>query len=308
MKCYFNKTTILSFTIFAILSFSPSGLSADEIYLTNGDRITGEIIMETTDLLKIQNEIMGSVEVKKKFIDHIGSKTPAEIVKPKETPTPKPKLWKSKFEAGFSQAEGNTQSKSGSVALSTSRKTDHDEWTIGAQGHYSSSNGEMDEKKYAGIIRYAFNFGEEKRWYNFYKFEGTKDRFANINYRLVPAFGVGYWIADEEDYKAMVEAAVGLEHTNYRDNTDTTSEPVLIPRAYFEKKLIQDLKLSQEIILYPELSHFKNYRMYLKTDLTNPISEKLSWKISFVDEYNSNPSGSTEKNDYRLTSSLVYSF
>jgi len=70
--------------------------------------------------------------------------------------------------------------------------------------------------------RYAYSFSEEMKWYHFYKIEGSQDRFANVDSRITPSSGLGYWFSDEDDYKAMVESALGYEHTSYVDGLAMT--------------------------------------------------------------------------------------
>ena len=74
----------------------------------------------------------------------------------------------------------------------------------------------MDTQNWYGMLRYAFSFWE-RRWYNFYRLEADHDRFANIDYRIVPSCGIGYWFSDKEDYKAMAELAA-----QYGYNIDAT--------------------------------------------------------------------------------------
>ena len=78
----------------------------------------------------------------------------------------------------------------------------------------------------------------------FYKLEADHDRFANINYRLTPAIGLGYWFSDTDDYKLMLEAGMGIEYTKFRDSSADSDELIIIPRAFLEKKLIGNSMIS----------------------------------------------------------------
>ena len=104
----------------------------------------------------------------------------------------------------------------------------------------------------------------------------------------------------------MTEGAIGFEHTNYRDGTKSDNEVILIPRGFLEKILVGNLKISEDITIYPSLSEGGEYRLHSETALVNPITDQVSWKVSFIDDFNSSPSGSTKKNDFRLISSFDY--
>ena len=193
------------------------------------------------------------------------------------------------------------------MRLSVHRKTDQDEFHLKGDNYYSSSNKEMNAQQWNAMTRYAYSFWKNK-WYYFYKLEGSHDRFANIDYRIIPSTGLGYWFSDEADWKAMFDVGIGLECTNYRDNTKRDREGVLIPRAFFEKKLVGESRISQDITFYPSLEDTGKMRVHSETALTSPLSEKLSLRFSFIDDYNSEPSGGIKKNDFKFISSLNFSF
>ena len=289
---------------------------AEEIHLKNGDTVSGVIIEQSDENISLKTDAMGTILIKRDFVDYIGSvdKTPPLKLLGESIPMDKEALaqeketlWQREIAFGYNKSSGNTQNNQLSLRFNGNRKTDHDEFTIKADSFYSSSNEKMDAQKWYGMLRYAFSFYENK-WYNFYKIEGSHDRFASIDYRIVPSTGIGYWFSDDPDFKAMVEAGVGLEHTTFRDGISNTNEAVLIPRAFFEKKLFVDSRISQNIILYPSLEDIGGYRLHSETSLVNPISDKLSLQLSLITDYDSAPPRDTKKRDTRLISSLTYAF
>lgn len=302
-RCFYLVYMIASMFLYASLFYS-GFVYADEVYLKNGDRISGKIIEEQGDSVTIKTEAVGSITINKKFVERIITSEEIEKARVKKE---KDGLWQRKVSVGYNKSDGNTQNNQLSMHLYAKRKTDYDEFTMKGEVYYSSSNTKMDSQKWYGMGRYAVSFWDRK-WYNFYKLETDHDRFANIDYRAIPSAGIGYWLSDEPDWKAMAELAIGFEHTNFRDASKSSNEAVLIPRGFLEKKLIEELRISQDIVLYPSLEDTGKYRLRSETALTNPISDRLSWKISFIDEFNSDPTGLARKNDYRLISSLDYAF
>ena len=290
-----KKLAIILFLFFSFFSSS----YAEEIYLKNGDRISGQIVNESDKALLIKTEAMGEVSVDKGFLA-------VEKVEEK-TSTAEEKLWSGEFSLGYNRSGGNTQSSQMANSLYANRKTDHDEFTVKGNNHYSSSSKKMDAQSWRGMLRYAFSFGE-KEWYNFYKLEGDHDKFAAVDYRLLSSVGVGYWFSDTEDWKAMLEAGLGLEHTSYNDGTDDNNEAVLVPRAFFEKKIFNSAMISQDVTLYPSLDDTGEFRLRSETALTSPINDKMSLRFSFIDDYDSLPAENSKKNDTKIISALVYSF
>ena len=151
--------------------------------------------------------------------------------------------WKKEISVGYSKSTGNTQNKQLSASLSANRKTSYNEIALKGESLYTSSNNNMDTQKWYLMGRYAFSFWN-KKWYNFYKLESDHDKFANINYRITPSTGVGYWFSDSEVWKAMVEVGVGSQHTNFRDSTKSTTDAVLVPRSFFEREFSRGFRIS----------------------------------------------------------------
>lgn len=219
--------------------------------------------------------------------------------------------WHGSFSAGYNRSSGNTRNNqmNGSLSAGISEAYKY-EFSIKGETFYSSADGEMDGQKHAGSTRYMFGLGrgEKKKWYNFYKLEAGHDRFANIDYRLVPGVGIGYWLFDRPLIKAMFEIAAGFEHTEYRDSTESDNETILIPRAYFEKTFGKGAIFSEDIVYYPATEDFGRYRIHSETSLKSPLTKDFSLKIAFIDDYNSSPPTGIKKNDTRLMTTITFAF
>ena len=188
------------------------------------------------------------------------------------------------------------------------RKTDHDEFTLKGSGLYASTKRDPDTEKWYGMIRYAYNFWEQKL-YNFYKFESDHDKFSNVYVRLLPSAGIGYWFSKERAFKGLLELAVGYENTYFMDDSSAKTEIVLVPRFFAEARLFGDATLSQDLVFYPSLNYFGDYRLQSETSLKNPLSEKLFLRLSLIDNYNSNPEKTgTLKNDLQFLTTLGYKY
>jgi putative salt-induced outer membrane protein YdiY len=60
--------------------------------------------------------------------------------------------------------------------------------------------------------------------------------------------------------------------------------------------------------VYPSLTE-GGFRLRSETSLTNAITQRISIRLKYIDDYNSDPGlPGVKKNDMRLVSSLVYSF
>lgn len=287
-------------------------VEAMEIFLVNGDRITGEVIHANADAYIIQTELMGTISVPYANVDPRSGLSAKDIPSaPAETEpagAEKEKKWSGEISAGFDRRRGNTNTTEMDAGFKVKRKTEKNEFDIKWNSSYGEEELKMNARKHKGMIRYAYSFGKTLKWYNFYKVEGDHDFSANIEYRVTPSTGIGYWFSDREDFKAMVEVGVGTTSTRYidRENSDTT-EIVGVPRVYLEKALWLNSRIFEDFTLYPSLTK-RTYRYLSETAFENALTEKLKLRFSLVDEFNSDPGDDTNKHDLRIISKLLYAF
>jgi putative salt-induced outer membrane protein YdiY len=281
---------LISFTLLIPVS------SADEIYLKNGDRLTGEIMSSEAQTHVLKTEALGTLTIRQDLVE--------KIIRHEETPA---KLWQNEITLGFDRSRGNTSATELNTTATLNRKTDHDELTLKGFGYYSERKRQTDAERYGGSIRYAYSFGNNLKWYSFYKTAYDHDRFGNIRYRIIPSIGLGYWFSDAADWKLMTEVGLGVTHTNFEDATDESTELDLIPRLFVQKKIFR-LMISQELLFYPSLTNEGEYRFHSETMIENPLNQVLSLRLSLIDDFNSDPGGDTKENDLRIITSIAYDF
>ncbi len=298
-----KKILIVMVTVLVWLAAVPSHALADSVKLSNGDTVSGTILSETQTHVMIQTEAMGTVKIDRNFLA-----APNDSLSDQDKKEEIPSLWSRTVTFGYGQSGGNTEKSQFNGDLAVHRKTDHDEWIGQWNSYVTTVDSETDSQKYYGMLRYAYSFGRDLKWYHFTKFESNRDMFSNIDYRMIPSTGVGYWISDQEDYKLMFEAALGFEHTDYHDNTGDDNNVVIIPRGYWEKVIFRDARLKQDVVLYPSVEDVETYRFRTQTDLIHPITDNLSWRMSFIDDFDAGASDGTKKNDYRLISGVEVMF
>ncbi len=283
--------------------FSFNAVEAAEIFFKNGDRLTGEILSETPEFYTVESVVAGRISVDRNEVERL-------ILEPQpEEEEIKPDLWDIKIKGGFDRQRGNTKTTELQGGFLIHRKVEKEnEFHLQGDAFYGAENRKMNAQRYSGMTRYAFSFGSSRKWYNFYKLEADHDRFANIQYRFVPSTGLGYWLSDAEAWKLMGELGVGTSHTHYRMGKDDEHELVLIPRAYGDIRFLRESRFYQEIIFYPSITDWGQYRLHLDTGLKNPLSEMVALVFSWVNDYNSDPGPGVKKHDMRLTSSLEVTF
>lgn len=309
-------------TLLALGAGRTASASVDEIrvHLGNGDRVSGRMISEEEGHLVLISEFLGEIRIDRSTVERVEPAGELDIAGREaermeaageataEPERKEPRPWEADVSIGYAMSEGNTVSSASSADLYANRRTDDDELTFKGSGSYASTDRTVDTQRLYGMVRYAFSFWERK-WYNFYKFEADHDMSANIRYRLLPSTGIGYWFSDRPDFKAMAEIGLGYENTYFRNGTSSKHEAVLVPRAYLERRVFRNAVFSQEVVLYPSLNFPGDFRLHSATSLKNPLTDNVFLRLSFIDDYNSNPSGAdTKRNDIQFVTSIGYKF
>jgi len=289
-----------------LLSIISAEAYAGEVYLKNGDRITGIISEERQNAWVVETESMGSVIIQKVHVDKITSTIPKEDLQETEKPVTK-SPWQVELEAGMDRKRGNTSSTEATGKFKLNRRKDRDEWTLIGKGYYSERDGKMNSRKYGGSGRYAFSFGPDLKWYRFTKLEADHDRFANVKFRTTPSIGLGYWFSDTDDFKLMTELGAGVTYTDEITGLSSRTELEMIPRLYFKKAIFENSTLSENFTIYPSVTESGDYRFISETQFNHPLNQHLSLRLSLLNEYNSNPGPDTESNDLRFTTSVAWS-
>ncbi len=302
-----------------------SGADADEIFLQNGDRITGEVVEATDTTVTLRTESLGTVVIDRAFVREELPAAEHEIPDPPADPAPEPeppapaapsaetpevvveKPWHGSVSAGINARKGNTSSESASGRFNLSRRKGPDELFLNGDTYFASSERRMTALKMLGGVRYDHYFEPGNRgWYGLGRFEADQDRFADINQRLIPGVGPGYAFFNSEDFKIKFETAAGFSQTNFRDTTDNRFEAILIPRFFFESRIYGQSRFTQDVNVYAPLNEANGYRVRSESTVEAPFFDRLKIRLSLIDDYNSNPSAGAEKNDIRLISSVAY--
>jgi len=289
-----------------ILAFYCNPAHADEIHLKNGDKITGSIINDTSSEIRIETDAMGTIAISREYVKEV--LTDEDIAFKKVKDSQESKRFKQSVSVGISNTQGNTTKSSFSFEYNAQLKREKTDWDGRLSAYRSSEKRKEDTRKYYGLMKRSYHFGALDQWDQIIKLEGDQDRFSNIDYRIIPSAGFGYWFKKEDDFKLMVEGLIGFERTSYRDGSETENTIVFVPRGLFEKLVIGNLTLKEDVTLYPSLEDFEKYRLRAETVLSQPIAHNLSWKLSFIQEYDSKPKGDTKKNDTHLIAAIDYAF
>ena len=215
--------------------------------------------------------------------------------------------WKREFSVGYSQSSGNTEKADLSITGDVKRIMTDSELQIKGDIYYSSADKKMDSQKWLGMLRYTHDFGKDKRWFRLYRLVVDHDRFSDIDYRITPAAGLGYWFFKEEDFKLELDGSLGYQITEHRSSQPDDEEVVFIAHSYLEKKIFENAIISEDLSVIPSL---EGGGVIIKSEsaFINPINNKLDLSVKFIVDYDSDPASGVEETDTRIVTGLKYSF
>lgn len=290
---------LVLFTALFILPFA-ARTEAQVVTLQNGDKLTGTVLSETPELLVLDHAVLGRLEIKKSALSPADEK--------KKEPAKGDVEWERKIAAGYEMASGNTEyQRLNGDFLFNRNELWVNEWTFKGKGTVEhGADSKLTVQRGDSSLRFAKSLTQ--KLYNFYRISAEHDRFENLNARIIPTTGLGYWLSDKDDFKLLTEGGVGYQWEFL--HPDGVEQKVLLhTRAMISKKLTERLETGFDHYYFPTLRDFGDYRIESEAFLRYAFSEQLALKITAQNQYQSRPkSETTKKNDFRLISGLEYSF
>ncbi len=318
------RTVVILMALLAV-----SAASADTIILTNGDRISGEIVAMRDGKIIVNTGYAGEVPVDPAMLSGIerehgsvltsGGAVDAELARltginedpglmetavHAEVDLRTSDLWKGKLELGALFTDGNTDRMGGNLALTVIRETPDDKFTGKATVTYAEEDDVKSADEQFLSLREDFKF---EPWYVFAVLSFERDPFEDIDLRAIFSPGAGRNIAKSETFTADIEIGPALTYNDYRSrDSEYAAELRLGFKA--EWKVFGTARITEDLQIYPSLSDTGEFRLVSETAFEQPLGGSWFMKISLIDRYNSDVADGIEENDLELRLSLVYDF
>jgi hypothetical protein len=228
-------------------------------------------------------------------------------------PPPKPKaVWKSSVAAGLTMTSGNSETTLGTATAGTSRKTDHNEWSLGVDGAYGKSkvSGQTETTTTAELLHGFTQYNQlfTERFFGFGRVEGRHDGVADLKYRVSLNLGAGYYFIKNTNTDLCAEASPG--YVFQQQNNETTRYAALRVGEKFHQALSDHARLWQTAECAPQVDNFNNYivnaELGIEADLTR--DKKLALRSYVTDSFNNEPAPNRKQNDLTWVTTIAYNF
>ena len=323
-----------------------STLYADEVYLKNGDRLTGKIVSLTNGKMLFNSDPAGQVTLDMKNIKTFSSDAPLEIhlqdgtvlhqpvaaaepnqfaLKTAEPLQPQkfglanvasinpPKVkWTGSLSAALGLTTGNTKSNSATASASLGRRTEKDRITAGAD-YAKGSQTDRD----TGVshttedwwrLQGEYDYFFTKKFFGFGNGRYEKDAIARLDRRVVVGGGAGYqWI---ENPQTSFSTNLGLASVfeKYQNVAESKNNLSLQAGYNFTQQLGKTAKLLHDLTWYPSLDQFSDYFLTSTAELRASLTKSMFANFKVIFNYDATPAPDRGSTDVKYLLGIGLSF
>ncbi len=337
-----KKTGLAALIVVMTACWFVSGAAADEIWLKNGDHLSGQVVRLEESSLIFNTAYAGEISVKWQEIKNLKTDAPVKlmlggetavegIVSPGENgnitvtspelkapltvdlaslkminpkPPEPPVKTNVRVNFGASITDGNTQTESIYGDGELVARTVKNRFTLGALYKRSKNDGVTTADSLLGYMKYDYFL--TKKWYLYASLSGEKDEFKDLNLRSSAGLGLGYQFFESEEGKLSLDAGASYVNNDYIQAKD---EGYAAGRwgVTFEYFLLK--KALQFFHYHTGLQSFESsddLLIYTQTGFRVPLYKNLNATLQFNYDYNKNPPPGREEGDSAFIFTLGY--
>ena len=317
---------------------------ADEIYLRNGNRLSGKIVSLGEQKLMLGTEFAGQLVIDWAHVDRVTTDEPLTIiledgstlsgilgpseepgrlmlsrestsepvsvelvhVKTINPPEQPPVKLSGRINVGLNKASGNTDMENAHADAELIARTSSHRVTLGGDYNRASEDNRKTADNAAGRLKHDHFLTRQIYWYLNGLLE--RDELKDINLRTTAGPGLGYQVFEGELMNLSVEAGPSYVYTNYdhagSDDSVSGRWAVRFDRFFFEK-LFQYYFANEG---YVSASDTSDVFMFTRTGLRFPMHGGFSLNVGWEWDWDNTPADDADKSDYRYILSIGYGF
>ena len=320
--------------------FLASGLArADEVWLKNGDRLTGKVLSLDGGALLFKTSYAGDLSIQWGEVVNLKTDGPVKVVLGDDTTAqgpvspgdsgkvrvkaeqvaepvtidlakvktinPKPPLTtKVRVNVGASFTSGNTDTQDIYADGEFVARTDWNRYTIGGLYKRSEDNNVKTDDKKLGYMKYDHFFS--KKWYGYANATGEQDDFKDLDLRITVGVGAGYQFIESERTNLSLEGGLSYVNENYitaPDNSFVAGRWGLRFDHFILPKSLQYFLYHTGL---QSLESSDDLILFTSTGFRVPFYKDLNLTAQMNWEYDKSPSPGREKSDYTYVLTLGY--
>lgn len=336
------RTALLSLT-FLYIYLLPA--YADQLFLTNGDRLTGTLQLMVDEKLTFKTNLAGDITVDIENVRTITTDAPVVLrlqdgstVKAQLSATeaghlllqqgtviesqtiplarvtainpPRPK-WHGNLRAGYTITRGNSETEDANAGFDLQRRADKDRITAAGAYFFSrekdDDSGDRNTTKDEWFARLQYDYFWKPQLYVYGNSRVERDRIADLDLRLLIGTGLGYQWFETSQFSLSTEAGVGWQYEVFED--DESNEQVSARLAYhIAKQINRRLRVFHDTEFYPSIEDISDYFLVTQAGLQVSLIESLFVETRAVVKHDSTPADDAEQTDFTYIFSLGWNF
>ena len=319
------------FILFACLL--PINALSDEVFLKNGDHISGSLVHKTDDILLLKTSYAGEIKIQWADVSHLVTEKPVHIILDDETdmkgilsvidgteqrigfdsdskqqsipmqriaainPPEKPEFTFSgqiNFSADIDR--GNSDEDDYHLDAKTVLRWPTDRLTIEFDGDLEKNDGRTNDQE-ADLFGEFDHFLTEK-WHSNSGAVLEHDKFDDLSLRTTVFSGIGYDIVENKRTNFSIAAAPGYLWEDFRDSDDHEF-PVAVWRLSIDHYLFKTFKLQafHNHRYRQSLDNGSDYIIISKTGLRIPLLENLQVSLQYNFDWDNAPADDVGEDD-----------
>ncbi|MEL0082910.1 MAG: DUF481 domain-containing protein [Gammaproteobacteria bacterium] len=286
-----------------LLTLPWTPVSAAQIVLSNGDRLTGQIVEQSVTTVTLDHPQLGRLVIDRNNIAPGERLVKAETVEPAVLPPTQ--ALKRRIEAGLNGSNGNSRDRDFRLGYQARNESDLRRLLLKTAYQKSSSDGETDENDFYVELTHDWLLPQSP-WFRFAQGRYDWDDFEDWDSRLNLSGGVGYGFYDRADFTLNGRLGAGFNQTWGGDDDQLEPEGIVGVDSRWKINPGQSLEFANT--LYPELDEMGEFRnlTHLAWVIKLDQFSGLALKFGIENEYESSAAGESKKNDFKYDLSLTW--
>jgi putative salt-induced outer membrane protein YdiY len=279
-----------------VKSFTSETGTELELSLGSGEAVVGQISMPGPDQLEVKTQ-QETLSYSRSEIADFGP-----VVVPRDYGFFD--LWTGGINFGFNLSKGNTDLTNFSLTADPTRKTEKDRIAVNYASLLTEQDGESTANAHMAGVRYDRYIAQNLFVYG--AFGWQKDGKASLDYRYRSGGGLGYDYQPAEHTIFTFMGGVSGFREKY-EGLENNSEAEGDFGVEMTSKVLDPFELKARTRFAPVFSGGR-YFSTVGAGIGAPLFGRLNWGFEVLNLYDSKPPEGIEKNDFRLLTTLGWTF
>ncbi len=303
-------------------------LWADQVTLSNGDRLTGTIESMTEGTLKLTATLTGDASIAVTDIVTLATDDAVEVhllngsvlktvltageagavtvrggqqvmladIASINPPVPAPPRWKGALSLGWTRTQGNTHNETYSASANASKRREMDRTTLNFDLAQTTSDGTKTEDWWRAKGKYDYFFSH--RCYGYGEVRYETDSIANLDQRIIAGLGAGYQWIETDAMNLGTEIGVASRTEKYQ-GTSSSTELSMQAGYNFDWQITDTVFFIHDLTYYPTVSDFADYYLTSTAELRANLTKTMFGSFKTIFNFDATPAAGKGKTDVK---------